>query len=188
MTKNISEMICLDIYLSNLNEECYNNLKYDLFNTKLKPMPLKSWDFFMVNYQNRLIEAKKQLELNQVKVFANKYNWQNDLQLAFKEQDYEALIITDENQKIIWVNDGFSSMTGYSKKFALNKTHRFLQGIKTDENTKSRIRKKIALNKPFKDIIINHRKDNSTYKCEVNIIPLYNKTTTHFIAFERQIG
>ena len=106
----------------------------------------------------------------------------------FSKNDYEALIITDKNQNIIWVNDGFSKMTGYPKKEALNKTPKFLQGEKTSAETKKKIWQNILLDKPFKEVIINYKKDQTPYKCEVKILPLYNKQTTHYIAFERKIG
>lgn len=152
-----------------------------------KSMPLTSWDIYIENYHNMLTEAKKEVELQHVTTLAKKYNWQNNLDLVFEQHDYEALIITDINQNIIWVNEGFTVMTGYPQKFAINKTPRFLQGVETSMETKERIRKKIIQNKPFREIIINHKKDKTTYKCEVNIIPLFNGETTHYMALERQV-
>lgn len=153
-----------------------------------KNMPLMSWDFFMDSYHRKMVAAKKRTDLEKVMAFAKQFDWQNSLESAFSEIDYEALIITDKNQKIIWVNEGFTSMTGYTKTFAVNKTPRFLQGKETSTETKARIKSKIALGKPFQEIITNHRKDNSTYKCEVNILPLYGTETTHFIAFEKKVA
>lgn len=181
-------MKCLDIYLSSLNNKEYDEIKSKIEISKSKIMPLMSWDIFMDGYNRRLIEAKKRIEMEQVLSFAKKFNWKNDLKLAFSENDYEALIITDKNQNIIWVNDGFTSMTGYSKKFAINKTPKFLQGEETSEQTKQSIKKKLHKDKPFKDIIVNYKKDKTIYSCEVKIIPLCNGDTTHFIAFEKKVG
>lgn len=179
--------MCLDIYLSSLSDEEYDSIKHKIGTSKSKPMPLLSWDVFMEGFQNRNHEAKKGVELNEVLSLAKKYHWKNDLHVAFSENDYEALVITDKHLNIIWVNDGFSSMTGYSKQFAINKTPKFLQGEKTSVETKKRIREKITNNKPFKEVIVNYKKDRTVYNCEVKIIPLYNKNTTHFIAFEREV-
>ncbi len=187
MKNNLADMMSLDIYLFNLTNEEYKKIKHKIGAPKFKPMPLLSWDIFMNGYQKSMIKAKKKMELEKVLSFAKRFNWKNDLNLAFYENDYEALIITDKHQNIIWVNDGFTSMTGYSKKFAINKTPKFLQGEKTSLDTKNRIKEKILKDKPFKEIIVNYKKDKTTYNCEVKIIPLYNKNTTHFIAFERQI-
>ena len=181
-------MSSLDIYLSSLSDEKYKKTESKIGNRGSKLLPLFSWDFSIESYHKRLDETKREMDFAQVLTLAKQFNWKNDLNLAFQQNDYEALIITDKNQKIIWVNDGFSTMTGYPKAFAINKTPRFLQGANTFPETKERIRKSIERNMPFKDIIINHRKDNSPYKCEVKIFPLYNKETTHFIAFEREVG
>jgi len=77
-------------------------------------------------------------------------------------------------------------MTGYSKKFALNKTPNFLQGEATETETKKRIRTKLEHLKPFTEIIVNYRKDKTPYKCEVKIIPLYKDRVTHFLAIEKK--
>ncbi|MBD0831590.1 PAS domain-containing protein [Aestuariibaculum sediminum] len=187
MKNNLANMTCLDIYLSSLTREETEKIKHIIQTPKTKPMPLISWDIFMTSFQNEIIDAKKELEFNQVRSLSKKFNWKNDLNLIFSENDYEALIISDIHQNIIWVNDGFTSMTGYSKKFALNKTPKFLQGEKTSLKVKNRIREKIALDKPFKDTIVNYRKDLTTYKCEIKIIPLYNENTSHYIAFEKEV-
>lgn len=187
MKNNLTDMKCLDIYLSSLNKEEYDGIKPKIKISKAKIMPLMSWDIFMDGYNRRLIEAKKRIEMEQVLSYAKKFNWKNDLNLAFSENDYEVLIITDKNQNIIWVNDGFTSMTGYSKKFAINKTPKFLQGKETSVKTKNRIKKKIQKGKPIKEIIVNYKKDKTAYRCEVKIIPLYNEDTTHFIAFEKKV-
>ncbi|MGJ8759842.1 MULTISPECIES: PAS domain-containing protein [unclassified Polaribacter] len=188
MKNNLTEMKCLDIYLSGLNKEEYNEIKPKVEISKVKTTPLVSWDIFMDDYYIRLIEAKKRMEIEQVLSFAKKFNWKNDLNLAFSENDYEALIVTDKNQNIIWVNEGFTSMTGYSKKFAINKTPKFLQGEETSVKTKNRIQEKIEQVNPFKEIIVNYKKDGTAYNCEVKIIPLFNENTTHYLAFEKKIG
>ena len=126
-------------------------------------------------------------DINTVKLFSKKAKWKNELDIIFENQNFESLIITDSEQKILWVNDGFTEMTGYSKKHALNKTPRFLQGPSTSEKTKKNIRHRLKNLEPFTGIITNYRKDKSKYKCEVKIIPMYNEEVTHFLAIERRV-
>ena len=180
-------MKSLDIYLSGLSSEAFQNIKAFVEYPNFKSMPLMSWDFFMESYNLRLNRAKKYSELQQIITFSKIYNWKNNLIKTWSENDYEALILTDKSQQIIWVNDGFTTMTGYSKAQALNQTPRFLQGPQTSIKTKEIIKKNITLNKPFTTTITNHRKDGSTYQCEVKIFPLYNTDTTHYIAFEKKV-
>ena len=154
----------------------------------MKAMPLVSWDIFINSYYSNLRQFEKKSERETINKLAQKFNWKNNIDSIINENDYEALVITDMRQNIIWVNNGFTEMTGYTKKFALDKRPTFLQGEATSEETKAKIREHLRLDKPFKEVIINYKKDNTPYKCEVQIIPLYGDETTHYIALERQVG
>ena len=49
---------------------------------QFKAMPLKSWDIFIENYHETLVEAKIKSEQSQVAKLADKFNWKNDLEQA----------------------------------------------------------------------------------------------------------
>lgn len=187
MKNDLSNMMCLDIYLSNLTSSEYQEIKDDIDNSNLKTLPLISWDVYMEHLHKNLLEPKKSNDLTQIASLSKKFKWKNDITKLLNENKYDALIITDMTQKIVWLNDGFTKMTGYSEKFALNKTPRFLQGEKTSKKVKKNIREKIKVGIPFKETIINYKKDKTMYKCEVKIIPLYAEKTTHFLALEREV-
>lgn len=187
MSHNLSDMMCLDVYLSNIKPDEYNKIKHLIKPSGARIMPLQSWDVYSENYSEKLNQAKKQSDIEKIKSFAKKYNWENNFNTIFKQHDFEALVLTDLNQKIIWVNEGFTTMTGYSKKFATNKSPAFLQGKLTSTKTKQNIRVNLKINQPFTEVIINYKEDNTPYKCEVTIFPLYSNRTTHFIALEKQI-
>ena len=188
MKHELSNMMCLDIYLDQMDSDSYQELEPQLSDTTLKSYPLMSWDFFMDNYHEKLENARKGAELDQVLAMAHKFGWTNDIKALFLEHDYDALVVTDRAQNIIWVNEGFTQMTGYTKKFSLHKTPGFLQGPKTSNSTKQRIREHITSDRPFKEVIINYKKDQTVYTCEVKVIPLKQDHTTHFIAFEKEIA
>ncbi|EGV42894.2 PAS domain-containing protein [Bizionia argentinensis JUB59] len=181
-------MMCLDIYLSSLSDKEYKIIKPEIKPSKAKPMPLLSWDIFSQHYFNTLKNLKIEGDIEMVKAFGEKAKWKNEIDSIFKDQYFEALIITDVEQNILWVNEGFTEMTGYSKTFALNKKPHFLQGINTSTTTKQKIRENLSDLKPFTGIITNYRKDNSPYECEVKIIPMYSENVTHFLALERKVG
>lgn len=187
MAYNISKMASLDLYLSTLSEKEYNKIQHQLNSQDFSSTPLMSWDLFIENHFQTLKQLKINTDINTVKIFAEKAKWKNELDPIFENQNFEALIITDSEQKIQWVNDGFTEMTGYSKQHAINKTPRFLQGPSTSSEIKTKIRTQLTALKPFKGIITNYRKDNSLYKCEVKIIPMYNENVTHFLAIERLV-
>ena len=180
-------MLSLDIYLSSLTDEAYNDIKDEIMPTEDKSVPLLSWDIFCLNYANIIEDFKTESDIKIVKTFAKKAKWKNEIDAIFKDQDFEALIITDADQNILWVNDGFTTMTGYSKTYALNKKPYFLQGENTSMETRKSIRNKLNDLKPFTAVLTNYKKDNSPYECEVKIIPMYGDNVTHYLALEKKI-
>ena len=187
MKYNISNMMSLDIYLDSAQDTDYKNITSEASTSDQSIMPLMSWDIFSEDFSTTIENSKILNDIEQVKSFAKKSKWKNKIDGIFENQDFEALVITDINQKILWVNNGFTEMTGYSKKFAINKTPNFLQGENTQRTTKKSIRTKLELLEPFTEVITNYRKDKTPYKCEVKIIPLYKEKVTHFLAIERKV-
>lgn len=191
MKQDLNNMMCLDIYLSGntLKKSDQKIISNTMEDDCSKLMPLISWDMFSEHYFKKLNTSKKCMDLKKIKSFARKYGWENNIETLFKSVDFSAIILTDKNKKIKWVNDGFTDMTGYTKKEALKKTAGFLQGPKTSKRKKAEIEFKLKENKPFKTSLINYRKNKSIYTCEVHIFPLFNKArkTTHFIALEREV-
>ena len=187
MKDNLAGMLCLDLYFSNRSLKKNIAMPHEISPSTSSLIPLLSWDIFSLNYAESLQKIKSITDIQTVKAFARQKKWKNSIDAIFENQDFEAIILTDVNQKIIWVNDGFTQMTGFSKTHALNKTPRFLQGAKTSSKTSESIRNKLKGLEPFTEVIINYKKDNSTYKCEVRIIPLYNTNVTHFLAIEKQV-
>lgn len=186
MNQDLTNMMCLDVYLSSLDKVQYDKIKHLLKPKEKTTFPLKSWGVFGAHYMNTAVQLKRDHDLIQIKKLARQLDWKNDLDTIFHEASYEALVITDIDKRIIWVNDGFVDMTGYTKKFALNRSPSFLQGKKTTEEARAIIRNKILLNKPFTEVITNYKKDKTPYKCELKIFPLFGARTTHYLALEKQ--
>ncbi|WP_298758407.1 PAS domain-containing protein [uncultured Psychroserpens sp.] len=188
MKNNLSNMMALDIYLSSLSKEDFETVSSKIDYDSSKRLPLMSWDIYSDSLMLKRKKAQREHDILKVRSLAKKLNWQNDINAIFNEQQFEAILITDIDQKIIWVNQGFTAMTGYSKVDALNKTPHFLQGPETSNDSKERIRAKLNAITPFTEVIINYRKDKTPYKCEVKIFPIGNDEATHFIALERQVS
>ncbi|RAJ27786.1 PAS domain S-box-containing protein [Gelidibacter algens] len=186
MTKKLAGMMGLDIYLSSMKEHDMDPADYEM-NSNLSLMPLLSWDIYNAHYFSRLQEFQRTQDILKVEALGQKLNWTSNINDLFKNEEFEAILVTDLDQKIIWVNDGFTEMTGYTKTEALRKTPRFLQGPKSSSETKDRIRQKLSGIEPFTEVIINYKKNRDPYKCEVKIFPLYNEETTHFMALERRV-
>lgn len=185
MKNNLNDMMCLDIYLSSLNKQQLEAIDDKINSAEVQTMPLLSWDIYSDYHFNQLIESKRNQDILKIQDLARKLNWKVDINALFNKETFEAIVVTDLNQKIIWVNEGFTEMTGYSKIDALNKTPRFLQGPKSCREAKERIRIKLSGVEPFKEVIVNYKKNRDAYECEVKIFPLCNEEITHYIALEK---
>ena len=184
---NLSDMMCLDIYLSGLSD-----LEYKKVQKHLKPSgrvipPLLCWEFYYPAYQKRMREIEINADLRALHKYSNKFNWRIDLDKMLNAFPYDALILTDKTKNILWVNNGFTEMTGYPKSQAINRDPGFLQGEKTSKAVILKIRDKIQQTKPFKTEIINYRKDGSIYNCEIRFFPLIGENSLHFLALERVV-
>lgn len=180
-------MMALDLYLSNLSKKENSQIDLQTSYDNSNFMPLLSWDIYSDGYQETLQTIKRATDIQQIMDFAEKFKWQNSVESLFKNETFEAIVLTDLHQNIVWVNNGFTAMTGYSKKDALNKRPHFLQGPKTSDSAKQRIRKKLTGIEPFTEIITNYKKNRDSYDCEVKIFPLYAEETTHYMALEKRV-
>ena len=187
MKRDLANMMCLDIYVTSLPEDKCNSVKEQIQKVTYKPTSLTSWDIHQQHFNKLSNILSVEKDLQEIKKMATLFQWKNDIDSIIKNNDFEALVVTDLSKKIIWVNNGFSKMTGYSKKHILHQRPQFLQGESTSEYSREKIRTKLLKNKPFKEIIVNYKKDKSPYYCELHIFPLYNKETTHFLALEKEV-
>lgn len=97
------------------------------------------------------------------------------------------VILTDPNQRILWVNEDFTTITGYSLGEAIGRVPgKILQGPGTSPEAIERIRKGIQQKTPLQDQLVNYRKNGEPYLCKLVIHPIFdrNQELINFIAFE----
>ncbi|HZF63756.1 MAG TPA: PAS domain S-box protein, partial [Chitinophagaceae bacterium] len=91
------------------------------------------------------------------------------------KQTVNAVVITDINEKITWVNQAFTDITEYSFEEAVGKTPKeLLQGEETSEATRAYLQQCIQEKKPFSCEIINYSKSGRKYWIEINGQPIFN--------------
>lgn len=98
-----------------------------------------------------------------------------------------AIVVTDAERRIQWVNDAFSRLTGFSFLEAVGKKPgQLLQGPHTEPEVVRRIRKGLESFLPLQEDITNYRKNGEEYCCRLVIHPIFNdqNVLTNFIAFE----
>lgn len=101
------------------------------------------------------------------------------LSMVANETD-NAVLISNSERQIQYVNKGFSQMTGYAQHEVLGHIAReFLIGPKTDPVTKDRIEAELSAPRAFYDEIEIHRKDGSSLWISVTSNPVYDENGQH---------
>jgi PAS domain S-box-containing protein len=106
------------------------------------------------------------------------------------QQTSNAVIITDTQRRMTWVNAGFERITGYSAAEALGRNPaELLQFDQTDPQTILRIRKALDEKRPFVGEILNHGKHGQRYWLDLRIEPLHDEAGVHtgFMAIESDV-
>ncbi|MDE3144575.1 MAG: response regulator, partial [Bacteroidota bacterium] len=93
------------------------------------------------------------------------------------------------NHKIIFVNESYTKMTGYSKEDVIGKSPSILQGPKTDKTELARVAEYIKNYQPCEFEVINYKKNGEEFWSAISISPITdgNKNYTHWIAIKRDI-
>lgn len=94
-----------------------------------------------------------------------------------------------EDDPIVYANEGFQRITGYPLEEILGRNCRFLQGEGTDDEKATRIREAIAAERAVSLDILNYRKDGSPFWNRLDIVPVESDegTVTHFLGLQRDV-
>ncbi len=101
----------------------------------------------------------------------------------------QGVLIASYDQSILWANDAFASITGYSQAEILGRNCRFVQGPLTDPQTLKQIRVALKSLTPYFGEILNYRKDGTTFWNELAISFVFDTQgqLTNFISTTRDI-
>lgn len=101
----------------------------------------------------------------------------------------EAEPLEEPGPRILFVNDAFVHLTGYTREETLGRSPRFLQGPKTQRETLRRIGDALSAGKPAREEVINYSKSGGEYWLEMDIVPVADTEgkTTHLVAIERDV-
>lgn len=100
----------------------------------------------------------------------------------------EAEPVEEPGPKIVYVNETFTRMTGYTLEDVKGKTPRILQGPDTDPAPRKKIREALNRWKPVRVELLNYRKDGTRFWVELNIVPVADETGwyTHWVSVQRE--
>jgi len=101
----------------------------------------------------------------------------------------KAYPIIETGPEIVYVNDAFTRLTGYTSEEVLGKTPRILQGEETDFREKEKIKQALEKQEPVRATLQNCSKDGTEYWVDLSILPLRDRQgeISHFAAIQRDI-
>ena len=107
------------------------------------------------------------------------------------ERTSNAVIITDRDGRIEWVNRGFSVLTEWEPAEVIGRSPgAVLQGRNTDTRTVARIRAQIAARAAVDEEIINYSKSGRIYWVRLDIQPVLDAggAVTHYVAVQTDVS
>ena len=107
----------------------------------------------------------------------------------------DSVLITDVHeinkpgQRIVYVNEAFTKMTGYTKEEVFGKTPGFLQGLKSDRKELNKLSNAIRNWESCEITIINYKKSGEEFWINISVSPVTDQKglVTHWIAIERDV-
>jgi len=155
---------------------------------EIKNLPLYSWDFYALFFDKVCTTNK---DIFMLKNLAKNNKWSyienfND-ELFLKEH---VVVVTDTKLRIVHATQNMFQMNGYCPNEVIGKRPKMFQGVETCSEISKSIGLAVKNKKPFEAIILNYRKDGSTYKCWIKGEPILNKSgeVVNFIAYEKEVA
>lgn len=146
---------------------------------------------------NKSFEARyKKIDENEVLIIIRNTTEQTAAHSAIRRlsevarQTTNGVVITDVSGLVVWINEAFTAMTGYSIKEILGKKPgKLLQGADTAPATVDKMRAALALQKSFNIDVLNYSKEQKPFWVRIACNPLLNEDgeLSGYIAIETDI-
>ncbi len=103
------------------------------------------------------------------------------------------MLVTDPSQPdnpIVFMNDAFTKLTGYTRDDVMGQNCRFLQGPGTSREDVTRVRNAIARREAIEIDLLNYRKDGTTFWNRLLISPVFSEAgdLTYFFASQFDVS
>ena len=103
-----------------------------------------------------------------------------------------ALVVSDAAQDdcpIVYVNQAFTAVTGYTREETVGRNCRFLQGPNTDPEDRRKIREALEAGRDVSVDIVNYRKGGEEFYNRLLITPVrdLDGTVTHFLGLQHEM-
>lgn len=91
---------------------------------------------------------------------------------------HDAIVILEaearggQGRSVLYVNEAFCRLSGYTQKEVLGRSLYFLRGPETDEATLERLRQALDSGSPLRTELMNYRKDGTPYWVDLSLVPV----------------
>lgn len=145
--------------------------------------------YYPYHAEEVLARLHNHLNLNYLSTQVKEENELSQLLALAIQESGNAVIMTDRDGRIEWVNNGFTRMTEYTlDEIRGQDPGRVLGGEDTDPETARLMLNAIRAGQPCQVEILNYSKSGRPYWVEIHIQPVYqNGTLNKFIAIEIDI-
>ncbi|MDW7745964.1 EAL domain-containing protein [Halomonas sp.] len=122
---------------------------------------------------------------------------EHETRLRILERGVEAsvngVLIADAGEPdlpIIYANDAFQRMTGYTRDEIIGRNCRFLQGTETDMAVVQQVRQQLAQQREVHVTLCNYRKDGTSFWNDLYIAPVRDEEgqVTHYVGIQHDIS
>ena len=128
---------------------------------------------------------------NELKKQNSKLDSSVKLLSEYKKAIFEGNIISvaDLNGNIVYVNEEFEKISGYTKEELLGKPHSIFRHPQTPKETFKDLWKTIQANKSWKGLIKNIKKDGTSFYTKITVIPITdtNNTILEYLALREDV-
>ena len=101
----------------------------------------------------------------------------------------EAEPVDEPGPRILYANQAYLKMSGYTLEEVLGQTPRIMQGPDTDPSSRDKIRRALKRWKPVVVEMLNYRKDGTQFWVELSIVPVADERGwyTHWVSLQRDV-
>lgn len=94
-----------------------------------------------------------------------------------------------ENHPVIYVNEGFTRLTGYRPDEVMGNAYSFLDGPETDADAVDKIRSALREGGEARLTLLNYRKDGTTFWNELHVSPVHDASgaVTHHVVVQSDV-
>ena len=209
LMNNEIDLILTDVQMPEING--FEFAKYIKEIEKLKNIPLifitainnkdefkvQGYELGAVDYITKPIDSYilEQKLSKYFEIFYNKKNLENQNKHISKLLNVSGVgyVLTNPNianNPVIFVNDYFCQLTGYSRDEILGKNLNLLQVDDSDKKERLEIKKALEQNKEVTKILKNKKKNGEIYYNKVSISPIFNENTNkleYFVGIQNDV-